>query len=452
MAADAAPSPKNILRGHRAQVHVAAFVRGNERLATADADGYVVLWDLAVMRPAAVWRAHDKSILGVEGWGRDRIITHGRDHRLIVWKLAARDEQDLSSVLPLEHVPEPRRQPWILHLLEVNTLNFCSFAACARYGGGPGLQGPEAEPDLLLAVPNTLVSEAIDIYALPGQSRLYTVNSSAKNGLVMCLRLFHHAGSLTLLAGFENGCASVHRLDAVGAWITTYRSQPHSQPVLSMDVHPSRDYFFTSSADSIIAQHPVPVAQQSFSLDASRSGPSVAEAESSPSSSAKSLLSDALGTGASHEKRQSAQKQEVWKHPLKTINTKHSGQQSLRVRSDGKIFATAGWDSKIRVYSCKTMKELAVLHWHTVGAYAVAFAAVDPDTDRREESSSADQMALHSSVGLSSPDTGRALVCSGESSGAIGLSVKDRRILRTTTTHWLAAGAKDGKVSLWDIY
>lgn len=76
MASEAAPvQPKSILRGHKAQVHAAAFIRGNERLVTGDADGFVVVWDLTIMRPRVVWRAHSNAILGACGWGKDRIIT-----------------------------------------------------------------------------------------------------------------------------------------------------------------------------------------------------------------------------------------------------------------------------------------------------------------------------------------------------------------------------------------
>lgn len=68
--------PKTILRGHKSQVHAVAFIRNNERLVTGDADGYVIAWDLAIMRPRAVWQAHDSSILGLAGWQTDRIITY----------------------------------------------------------------------------------------------------------------------------------------------------------------------------------------------------------------------------------------------------------------------------------------------------------------------------------------------------------------------------------------
>lgn len=67
--------PKSILRGHKAQVHVAAFVRSNDRLITGDADGFVVAWDLTIMRARAVWQAHGNAILGIAGWGKDRLIT-----------------------------------------------------------------------------------------------------------------------------------------------------------------------------------------------------------------------------------------------------------------------------------------------------------------------------------------------------------------------------------------
>ena len=75
---------------------------------------------------------------------------------MIVWQLAERDEPAMSTVLPLDHYAETRPQPWMLHLLEVNTMNFCAFAACPRLSGG---QPDEAE--LLIAVPDTLASEAV---------------------------------------------------------------------------------------------------------------------------------------------------------------------------------------------------------------------------------------------------------------------------------------------------
>ncbi|RGP80172.1 astra-associated 1 [Fusarium longipes] len=431
------PTPKSILRGHKSQIHAAAFVRSNERLITGDADGFVVLWDLTIMRPRAVWRAHEKALLGIRGWGDDKIITHGRDMKLIIWKLGEADEEHLSKALPVEDVPTPRTHPWMLHLLEVNTLNFCAFAVCSSVPGSV-----DEATEILIAVPNTLHSDAIDIYHLPSQHRIHTIKAGDKTGMAMCLALSHHKDALTLIAAFENGFATVQRLGADGQWVTTYNSQAHSQPVLSLSVYD--DYFITSSADSIVAKHPIPT-DLFFPIqdpEPPKSTERVVEiVDVEPK--AKSLLSAALRSSPPQATVGGSKKGVAWKDPLKTINTKHSGQQSLDIRSDGRIFATAGWDSKVRVYSTKTMKELAVLKWHQVGCYAVAFSDVKVSDKAKEESESTAQQNENKATSLTKRTT--SLVRSG-------LSVKEQRIAAARQTHWIAAGAKDGKISLWDIY
>jgi WD40 repeat protein len=425
------PAPKSILRGHKAQVHAATFLRGNERLATGDADGFVVLWDLTIMRPRAVWRAHENAILGIGDWGADRIITHGRDHKLIVWRVTEDDEQRLSIALPLEDVPTPRPNPWISHILEVNTMNFCSFASCQKTPEGAPSSGDASE--LLVAVPNTIRSEAVDIYHLPSQVRLHTIKIAQKGGMAMSLALFHHEAVLTLIAAFEDGAVSVHRQEADDNWITTYRAQPHSQPILSLDLHPSHEYFLTSAADSIIAKHPIPTTRQEVPVAFDPRHRIIEEIDVEPQPT-PSLISAGLQGETASASRPLKSTFKAWEHPLKTINTKHSGQQSLRIRSDGKIFTTAGWDSNIRVYSTKTLKELAVLQWHKVGCYAIAIA----DVAAADGSSASTASGTGSSTSLVTPSK--------------DTSVRDRRIMQAKTTHWIAAGAKDGKVSLWDIY
>ena len=38
------------------------------------------------------------------------------------------DESDFSTILPVDDTTTERKQPWLLHSLAVNALNFCSFA------------------------------------------------------------------------------------------------------------------------------------------------------------------------------------------------------------------------------------------------------------------------------------------------------------------------------------
>jgi WD40 repeat protein len=311
----------------------------------------------------------------------------------------------MSTALPVDTPPEPRKQPWLLHILEVNTMNFCSFAQASL----PANDGRSEE--LLIAVPNTMSSETVrvafppsfqnlttqqvDVFHLPTSKRIHTVPSppNFKGGMVMALFLLFHplTTHLTVIAGYESGHTSVSCLTT--SWQTLYTANPHTQPILSLDVEPGKEFYFTSSADAVVAKHPIPVSND-----------------------------DVIGT--------------VESMPLKVVKTKHSGQQGLEVRNDGKIFATAGWDGRVRVYGAKRMKELAVLKWHKDGCYAVAFADVELENEGRGEEGEAEGAGegkeLASRVGM--------------------VTAREERDRKAKATHWLAAGSKDGKISLWDIY
>lgn len=219
--------------------------------------------------------------------------------------------------------------------------------------------------------------------------------------MVMALALLHVQGRLTLVSGYENGFAAVMQQSgdssgSKGTWSVLYKTKAHSEPILSLDVAPDLSCFFTSAADAIIAKHPLIAA-------------SAAALPGAPTSR--------LAT-TSHD------------YPIKVTNTKHAGQQGLRLRDDGRIFATGGWDAMVRVYSSKTLKEVAALKWHQVGCYAVAFASVVSSPASAEEEKPSKDVV---------PRTGE-------------LSVRDRRIQHAKTAHWLAAGSKDGKISLWDVF
>ncbi|KAI7213991.1 WD40 repeat-like protein [Hortaea werneckii] len=372
--------PSYILRGHTAQVHSVLFLRENLRLLSGDADGWVVLWDVPIKRPVVVWRAHKSTILGLGSWGEGKIITHGRDSKLCVWQLQEDDGMIYSKVLPVDDATTDRKQPLQLHTLMVNTLNFCSFAMCHAPSAAetPNNETP-TPPSIHLAYPGVQDGQII-VTDLPSEARIATIPEpkDIKTGMVMAIRLdYNHERDLTIVGGYESGHACVWRRNPSSQyWERIYTYQAHSQPILSLDLAISLGSFFTSSADAIIARHPL----------------SSAESET------------------------------------KVIQTGHAGQQGLTIRSDRKIFATAGWDGKGRVYSAKTMKELAVLKWHKEGCYALAFAATDLN-----ESYESDQ----------NPNTGLV---------KRGMTVSEQRTSAAKSTHWLAVGSKDGKISLWDIY
>ena len=260
--------------------------------------------------------------------------------------------------LPVDGAEASQKVPWLLHSMDVNALNFCAFALCSESGHQTAKKPNSNEllpasledngSSLLIATPNALDSGGIDIFQLPTERRVATISSdkTMTTGMVMALRMLLHPenGRLIVISGYEDGQTVVHirTHESPGPWLwrKVQLSKPHTQPLLSIDVSPRAEAYFTSSADAVIAKFGIPSFPPSPNVE------------------------DGL---------------------LKTLNTKHAGQQDLTVRSDGKIFATAGWDARIRVYSTKTMRELAVLKWHKQGCYAVAFAQViEADTDTSE--------------------------------------------------------------------
>ncbi|KAL9105904.1 MAG: hypothetical protein Q9187_008643 [Circinaria calcarea] len=177
--------PTYVLRGHASQIHALHFYKGN--LLTADAEGWLVSWGLAYKRPVAVWRAHEDAILGLATWGEDRIITHGRDNKIIIWQLTAKDESILDKILPIDDSHSKRAQPWILHILPVNAMNFCSFAICKDQTRKPSAAKELMKPNedlrhqpVLIAIPNTLDSDGIDIFQFPSEERISTISPSKK--------------------------------------------------------------------------------------------------------------------------------------------------------------------------------------------------------------------------------------------------------------------------------
>jgi WD40 repeat protein len=286
--------------------------------------------------------------------------------------------------------------------------------------------------------------------------------------MVMAVKLARHQRSqnILLLAGYEGGVAAAFKLPddctspSVGSAELIYLSQPHTQPVLSLDASPDGDFFFTSSADAKLAMHRVPeltadandgqnnttmtlpstpasqtlgttedTTQKADSSESTLSFPKLpanSETSNAPKPGGLSSLLSSSSTPLSRIKPAPPVQVEVkLEPPYKAVDTKHAGQQSLRVRSDGRLIITGGWDARIRIYSSKTLKEVAVLKWHKEGVYAVAFAEILTEKDLAAQDAKPDKRVV-----------GRG----------------QEREAETKIKHWVAAGAKDGKVSLWEIF
>jgi hypothetical protein len=106
---------------------------------------------------------------------RQRIITdsgltegphrHGRDDKLFVWQLGPSEELGMDTLLPVEDLEVHRRQPWLLHMLAVNALNFCSFACCEDEAPDIAQNQSRASSEelraILVAVPSAMDSDGV---------------------------------------------------------------------------------------------------------------------------------------------------------------------------------------------------------------------------------------------------------------------------------------------------
>uniref|UniRef100_A0A8C2KKK5 Guanine nucleotide binding protein (G protein), beta polypeptide 1-like n=1 Tax=Cyprinus carpio TaxID=7962 RepID=A0A8C2KKK5_CYPCA len=74
-----------------------------------------------------------------------------------------------------------------------------------------------------------------------------------------------------------------------------------------------------------------------------------------------------------------------------SVQMTNPGVSQLRIRADGKILATAGWDNNIRVFGLKKLKPLAVLQHHTDMVNTVAFSDHQDPPQRLLAAGSKDQ-------------------------------------------------------------
>lgn len=346
-----------------------------------------------------------------------------------MWELGP----DLDTILPMDRHANPElptgKTPKLIHSMTVNTLNFCAFTWTRYRVSGIGLS-------YLLALPHTLSSEAIDIFQIVisrnSESDSPTVKTyrkttipapdlnDPKTGLTMCL---FFQKDHKLIAGYESGHTIVYAMEttvesknegdmALWKYKPSYISHAHSQPILSVHGMPDNKLYITTAADSKLVTHQIPRCNSGLQAV-------------------------------------------VTSEPYNSLNTKHSGQQGLSIRDDGLLLATAGWDSKGRVYKAPIHnlsdkeaklakpKEIAVLKWHKEGCYCTAFAHVSSSNGSEHHASD-----IHRNMEGQLEEEDKVLTRTGSS---LMESTSERRDHKAKNTHWLALGSKDGKISLWDI-
>ncbi|CAG8707810.1 8963_t:CDS:2, partial [Acaulospora morrowiae] len=392
------PTPVYIFRGHEEQINSLQFAEDNSFLVSGDAGGIIMIWDMKTKRSVIRFKAHNDGILRATDdvtFVINVILcegSHGRDNFIHIWKHnqllqgSNGTREDASSLKPEKSLP-------------VNSLNFCKFDIRYRKSGVD-----EEQEEILVVIPNVTESSAIDIWNLSDQRIIASsigLDQKQERGYCMALRLIQYPNNqdpqpinYLILAAYENG--------GMVLWSVTLGSDERTV----VDQLWSRKEHSESGPYESISNCPL-------GLDVSVDK--------------KFAISTA---GDNKIVKYIFDEENYHAEPLiKSTTVKYAGIADVKIRSDGKIFATAGWDAKIRVFSSKSLKPLAILQYHRESVYALAFSLI------------LGQDAIKQSATFENEPKDK--------------NVDDRIVQEQRqqfAKHYLVGSGKDHRISLWEIY
>ncbi|KAF1798817.1 WD40-repeat-containing domain protein [Mucor lusitanicus] len=215
------------------------------------------------------------------------------------------------------HIDDENQEPSLEASIVYNALGFCKFSL-----------HEQQEESALLCFPSRDDIAMFDIYDLTYQCYVLqnigqTDSGTHRLGSCMAVELFRTSDGLFVLAAYESGSTALWEIkDSKSTLI--WQQKEHQEPVLDLSIDPFRTFAISSSADNQICKY-------------------------------------SLATG----------------DVINKITIKKSGAVALRIRPDNKIFALGGYDGRIRLFSVKSMKPLAVLSYHKDTVYSVDFSQSD---------------------------------------------------------------------------
>lgn len=316
-----------VLRAHETEVSAVKFMSPS-LLLSGDSRGSVVLWKLTTRRPLIQRQAHARGLLTLAA-DAERVMTHGRDGAVAFWDAASFGD---------DRVREP--------LLAIDT---DSFTFCAAHWLSD-------EARSVVATPNAHQSfvSIHDLRQATPQLSSVLVVPGCKPGMAMAVRLVPRLGQLFAFAAFEDGCLRMWDLRCAREPLAT-------SPALSVD-------------DDEAALLPSAI------LSAAKHAP-VAEARAFDKTEPATCLDvDALSNGRAYVGGSAQALQAVdidfaagrltLAAPLR-LNK--AGLGAVCVRRDARLVATGGWDSKVRIFTARKLRPLAILREHVGSVFAVDF-------------------------------------------------------------------------------
>lgn len=253
------------LRAHKAPISCITTFENN--IVSSDRDGYVIVWNVSIKRPLAVWKAHSGQIISMQLTPLG-LLTHGRDSSIRIWKPPftglLNDVSVLSSGLnssSLDFSSLPSQNAPSSFEIPVNSLNFCNVEYCRGLLATPATRDSE-NFDVYRVLEDFSLLRIVENYSCPRDlEKISSPDQRAGAGIIM--RLLFVDNSL-LFAGYESGRIVGFRLknEVVSTLKTNERlllnkgtkitvvfdEKAHTpQPVLSLEFERSSGKLYTGS-------------------------------------------------------------------------------------------------------------------------------------------------------------------------------------------------------------
>ncbi|KAM0035763.1 putative transcription factor WD40-like family [Helianthus debilis subsp. tardiflorus] len=348
------PDPVAVLRGHRASVMDVCFHPTQNLVFSGSSDGELRIWDSVQHRTISSAWVHSAAhgIISVS-IGDNKVISQGKDGTVRCWDIengelsripSASIDANFYHFCKLSLVKRPAAETKKAEKLTPHHMEEVLEAFSQELSHGIQEEAENSgifrNDDCQEGLPYVAMAggerSEVEIWDLDAAERIATLPHSSGSsineftkgkGMCMAVQAFFPSGSqgfLHVLAGYEDGTMGWWDLRNPGVPLTSVRF--HSEPVLSLSMDEMFSGGVSGGADDKIVM---------FTLDHS------------------------LGSCV----------------VKKEISLERPGIAGTSIRADGKIFGTAGWDHRIRIYNYRNGNPLAILKYHRATCNAISFAA-----------------------------------------------------------------------------
>eukprot|EP01029_Cantina_marsupialis_P007411 TRINITY_DN182220_c0_g2_i1.p1 TRINITY_DN182220_c0_g2~~TRINITY_DN182220_c0_g2_i1.p1 ORF type:complete len:376 (+),score=80.16 TRINITY_DN182220_c0_g2_i1:65-1192(+) len=341
-------TPTHVFRGHEKSVHCAIFLKayGMEMLVSGD-EGSILVWNTATKSPIAEFKAHEGVILNIISY-KQNILSQGRDGCIKQWDLQKGFEKPVREFKSCKgsfcRMALDKEQQWLLI--------------------------PDWDSKL-----NIWNMEKGDIsFTINMASILNETDSQSKLGMLMAadfLKVKESDDPLIVMA-FENGYLYVTTLE--GDLLCQY--QVGKETLISFAIHDNQITVGTAEKQLYVLEVIIATEEgrrmditiesalyNDSDYDMPKKNFDDEELDELSDEKPKEKEADDDFNNNKNNNNNNEEEKVLEKIIIPYFELPHPGVSTIAWRTDGQLFATAGWDRRIRVFTAKC-EPVAVFTFH----------------------------------------------------------------------------------------